>query len=936
MSGLHIWAPRFLFLWQLLWLQVQAAPIPELAMDSILLTSIPLGPSKPWSWDQQNFGSIELPSLNHHASAVLAEAPSPDPQEALAQLPPQQEASTQSTVSSEPMKFLFDHHSSKSSGLPPVPLANIQTSRIHQKGRRQPPKSSMDVEVQPSHHKATDSLPVWGEVQHRQLPIGVKDVDLGVLITSQPPKKIAPSATSKVSAHHATSPQEAPALSTSEAGATALKQTAAPPKHPEVTFPLQEPVQAQWPTFPPVDLGLTITPEHTLGAAATALKQTAAPPLNPGMTFPLPEPTEAQRPTFPPSELEVPTIPESTLETGATALQPTAAPPLKPEVAFPLQEPVQAQWPTFPPVDLGLTITPEPTLGNAATALQPTAAPPLNPGMTFPLPEPAEAQRPAIPPSELEVPIIPEPTLEAGVTALEPNAAPANPPMVTLPHPETVQAHQPTFPPLGLELTITPESTLEARAAALQQNAAPAKHPEVTLPPPETVQAQQPTFPPLDLELTITPELTSEADAALQQTIAPPKHPEVTLPPQEAVQAQPPTFPPLDLELTITPEPTSEADATALQQTIAPPKHPEVTLQHPELVQVQQPSFSEVTATVLSFDLEVTITQQPESSETVPPMTEQNATMNICELCSCNNGTLSCIGFGSNQRLHRVPVPEPGTYNGNFTILNLQGNAISYIGKETWESYHLVEKLDLSCNKIELIEMESFESLPLLQYINLGCNLITKVNFGTFQTWHGMQLLHKLILHHNPLMTVQDPYLFNLPALKYLDLGTTQVTLTTLDNILMTTPELEKLGQKRHFNLLFQFQKLTKETLFSGIGLLMRLLTEEQEVKMPNAEWDAEQWKNERMQAPGELAEKESHEFTKEVPGFKKYNTVIIASPVIAVVAFFFVVFCLIVVRQQLIQIANIYSVFREDLSQKGYKRKLQVKMSLVIFKVEF
>ncbi|XP_054565315.1 leucine-rich repeat-containing protein 37B-like [Eptesicus fuscus] len=104
-------------------------------------------------------------------------------------------------------------------------------------------------------------------------------------------------------------------------------------------------------------------------------------------------------------------------------------------------------------------------------------------------------------------------------------------------------------------------------------------------------------------------------------------------------------------------------------------------------------------------------------------MTEQNATMNICELCSCNNGTLSYIGFGSNQRVHRVPVPEPSTYNGTFTIL---------------------------------------------------------------------------ILHHNPLMTVQDPYLFNLPALKYLDMGITQVTFTTLDNILMTTPELEKLILPNH------------------------------------------------------------------------------------------------------------------------------------------
>ncbi|CAK6437642.1 unnamed protein product [Pipistrellus nathusii] len=450
MSGVHMWAPMFLFLWQLVWLQVQAAPIPELSMDSIVLTSIPLGPSKPW--DKQNLAE-DLPS---------------NPQETSDQLPLQQAASIKSKVSSEPLKFLLAHR----------------------------------------------------ELQ-RVLPIGVKDVDLGDLITSEPPKKIAPYTTGKETTHHATSPQESPAMSISEAGAMDLQATAVPPKNPEVAFPPQESVQAQWPTIPPVDLGLTITPEHTLGAAAISLKQPTAPPLKPAMTFPLSEPVLAQQPTSPPLELEVPIIPEPTLEADVTALQPTEAPPKHPEVAFPPQVPVQAQQPTSPPLELGVLINTEPNSEAGATVLQPTAAPP--------------------------------------------------------------------------------------------------KYPEVPHPPPDTIQAQQPTFPPLDLELTITPE------------------------------------------------PTLEADATALQQNATPPLHPEVTLQPPQLVQVQQATFSEVTATVLAFDMEATITLEPESSESVPPMTQQVATMNICELCSCNNGTLSCVGFGSNKRLQRVP--EPSTYNGSFTVL---------------------------------------------------------------------------------------------------------------------------------------------------------------------------------------------------------------------------------------------------------------------------
>uniref|UniRef100_A0A8C6C8N4 LRRC37A/B like protein 1 C-terminal domain-containing protein n=1 Tax=Monodon monoceros TaxID=40151 RepID=A0A8C6C8N4_MONMO len=49
------------------------------------------------------------------------------------------------------------------------------------------------------------------------------------------------------------------------------------------------------------------------------------------------------------------------------------------------------------------------------------------------------------------------------------------------------------------------------------------------------------------------------------------------------------------------------------------------------------------------------------------------------------------------------------------------------------------------------------------------------------------------ILNRNPLTTVEDSHLFKLPALKYLDMGTTQVSLTTIESILMMTLELEKL-----------------------------------------------------------------------------------------------------------------------------------------------
>ncbi|XP_073876041.1 leucine-rich repeat-containing protein 37A3 isoform X8 [Macaca fascicularis] len=165
---------------------------------------------------------------------------------------------------------------------------------------------------------------------------------------------------------------------------------------------------------------------------------------------------------------------------------------------------------------------------------------------------------------------------------------------------------------------------------------------------------------------------------------------------------------------------------------------------------------------------------------------------------------------------------------GQMTVIqledsrNFQGNYISHIDGNVWKAYSWTEKLilnenyltelhkdsfegllslqylDLSCNKIQSIERHTFEPLPFLQYINLGCNLLTELSFGTFQAWHGMQFLHKLILNRNPLTTVEDPYLFKLPALKYLDMGTTQVPLATLKNILTMTVELEKLILPSH------------------------------------------------------------------------------------------------------------------------------------------
>ncbi|TFJ98570.1 acetylcholinesterase-like [Platysternon megacephalum] len=160
--------------------------------------------------------------------------------------------------------------------------------------------------------------------------------------------------------------------------------------------------------------------------------------------------------------------------------------------------------------------------------------------------------------------------------------------------------------------------------------------------------------------------------------------------------------------------------------------------------------------------------------------------------CQCHRGLLNCSRAALPTGLHRLLPPGPAARNQTFFFLDFSGNSISSIEKRVWKGYpwaeYLVLKdndlsklqkdslegllslkhLDLSCNKILFIEKHAFEPLPFLQYINLGGNLITELRYGTFQAWHGMQFLQKLVLSHNPLSIIADTSFFELPSLKYL------------------------------------------------------------------------------------------------------------------------------------------------------------------------
>uniref|UniRef100_A0A2R8ZXG4 LRRC37A/B like protein 1 C-terminal domain-containing protein n=1 Tax=Pan paniscus TaxID=9597 RepID=A0A2R8ZXG4_PANPA len=93
--------------------------------------------------------------------------------------------------------------------------------------------------------------------------------------------------------------------------------------------------------------------------------------------------------------------------------------------------------------------------------------------------------------------------------------------------------------------------------------------------------------------------------------------------------------------------------------------------------------------------------------------------------------------------------------------------------------------------------------------------------------------------------------------------------------------------------------QLTCAKLISRTGLLMKLLSEQQEVKVSKAEWDTDQWKtenyiNESTEAQNEQKEQKSSELTKEVPGYGYNNKLILAIFVTEILTTLIIIFCLI------------------------------------------
>nr|XP_042138862.1 leucine-rich repeat-containing protein 37A3-like isoform X1 [Peromyscus maniculatus bairdii] len=609
-------------------------------------------------------------------------------------------------------------------------------------------------------------------------------LDLGLTTTSEPTREPQPPAT----------PQE-----------TAFS----PPQYHQLTLP--EEVHIQHPnltevTIQPLDLELTVTPSSHLDVEPSPSTQEILPePEQPHevvaaqapVFYEIPIQDQTQHPlvsevTVQQIELEHNLITISKLETElfAAPYNITALPLTHQEVTFQPEDQVHAQHVnptqvTIHPSHPEFSITPRPaTMVKRSAPVQPTESPKATVTQSS---AHFDATVLATVHDQSQHPNLE--TLHSEISAItQPESSHFTIPAIT--HPETTHS---------IVLTTTHLETTQS-AVPKATSPPPTQH-EGTLPPPNQVQTLQSN----STEVTTQSSQTEFSTALQSVSLVSPS------PPMSHITAQSTVL-------------TSVQDQGQHPTTAPPPTYPIVTFPSTEQVQTQQiPSE----ATLQPMDMEFPLTPYATTFSTERELLVQmkpnsSMTTNICDFCLCENETLLCSHLSPKRRLHQVPVPRPEIHKHPLTFLNFQGNSISYIEKHVWKAYRWTETLilsenlltelhkdtfegllslqvlDVSCNKIRYIERRTFESLPFVKYMNLGCNLLIELSFGTFQAWHGMQFLQKLILSRNPLTVVEDPYFYKLPALKYLDLGTTQVPLKALENILMMTLELEHLILPKH------------------------------------------------------------------------------------------------------------------------------------------
>ncbi|XP_012892218.1 PREDICTED: mucin-2-like [Dipodomys ordii] len=509
---------------------------------------------------------------------------------------------------------------------------------------------------------------------------------------------------------------------------SALKETT--PEQPEVTF--LPPIESQHPpltedSLHPFDIAITFTPDPNMevGLAPTiqdTFTDLSTPPK--GSTTQAPFSITGPTPTWTPMThkvtpktmgLPLSTTSEPITETVPTEPMPeTQVPPLQENTNQPLQEtPTQPpqETPTQPPQEAPTPHPQEtPTQPPRETPTQPPRETPTQPPRETPTQPPRET--PTQPPRDTptqpprETPTTPTqppqetPTQPPPETPTQPpQETPTQPPQETLTqilHKTPAQPLQETLTPPPHELPAQPlqeiaiqtlqetstqpvQETLtqplqEIPTQPLREMPAQPLWKTVTHPNQKTPTLPQPKTPTQPWQKTSTHPLLKPLSQphwkilTQSQWRTPTQTPQTQLEPE----AKPPTsgYQPMSRNTKTVPGAILKTTSTL------PPKLTTVPLPHPYRFGTQPPTLIQGTVKTLSQEQEQLPNNQLTTSTTenaLAVQTEQKAppSISLCELCHCQDQTLSCVDLSPSQRLRQVPVPDIDPKKQLFTVLQV-------------------------------------------------------------------------------------------------------------------------------------------------------------------------------------------------------------------------------------------------------------------------
>lgn len=158
-------------------------------------------------------------------------------------------------------------------------------------------------------------------------------------------------------------------------------------------------------------------------------------------------------------------------------------------------------------------------------------------------------------------------------------------------------------------------------------------------------------------------------------------------------------------------------------------------------------------------------------------------------LCKWTNGKKSALCASSN--LTTIP-----SLNSDVQVLNLQQNFITYLKKDEFSSAGLLnlQKIFLKSSSLKEIHRDAFRDLKILIEIDLSGNYISVIPRDTFA---GNDRLKVLILSGNPLKQLFNEQFPTLPHLRSLELENCQIHLIAREAFIHLD-QLEKLNLRRN------------------------------------------------------------------------------------------------------------------------------------------